>query len=62
MGFLTVMCVNSEQVGYFFAKDFFSFFQSRHFQERQTEDSERGGSRRELQNSANKHYRPKASL
>lgn len=25
MGFVTVMCVNSEQVGYFFAKDFFSF-------------------------------------
>lgn len=45
----------------FFCKRFLFLFQSRHFQERQTEDSERGGSWRELQNSANKHYRPKAS-
>lgn len=41
--FLTSMRVNSQQAGFFFfPKDFFSFFRTRHLQERQAEDSERG--------------------
>lgn len=44
-----------------FTEDFFSFFQIRHSQERQVEDSGQG-ERMGLQNTKDKYYRTKASL